>query len=82
MCNHETDKESCCGGHKGQHDHSDGGDDCCCHENEARNDCGCGHESHRVRRFYTKEEKREHLKRYKEELEKELAAVEEHLKNM
>jgi coproporphyrinogen III oxidase-like Fe-S oxidoreductase len=39
--------------------------------------CGCG--SHGFRRFYTKEEKREHLERYAEQLKKELAAVEEHL---
>ncbi|TET23605.1 MAG: hypothetical protein E3J71_01660 [Candidatus Stahlbacteria bacterium] len=44
--------------------------------------CGCGHGCYGVRRFYTAQEKREHLERYKEQLEKELAAVEEHLKNM
>ncbi len=38
--------------------------------------CGGG-----FRRFYTEKEKREQLERYKAELEKELAAVEEHLKN-
>jgi len=41
--------------------------------------CGCGHG---FRRFYTKEEKREHLERYLESLKKELEAVEEHLKSM
>lgn len=44
--------------------------------------CGGCYGGHGFRRFYTAQEKREHLERYKEQLEKELAAVEEHLKNM
>lgn len=46
---------------------------------------GSGHgccDGHGFRRFYTAQEKREQLERYKEQLEKELVAVEEHLKNM
>lgn len=42
--------------------------------------CGCG--CYGFRRFYTAQEKREHVERYAEQLKKELAAVEEHLKNM
>lgn len=41
--------------------------------------CSCGYG---FRRFYTKDEKHEHLERYAEQLRKELAAVEEHLKDM
>ena len=41
--------------------------------------CG-GFGGHGFRRFYTDKEKREQLEHYKEMLEKELAAVEEHLK--
>jgi len=37
--------------------------------------CGCGHH----RRYYTAEERRDHLKRYAEGLEKELEAVREKL---
>lgn len=48
--------------------------------------CGCGgyggHGGHGMRRFYTAQEKREHLERHAESLKKELEAVEEHLKNM
>ncbi len=40
-----------------------------------------GHGGYGFRRFYTDKEKREHLEHYKEMLQKELAAVEEHLKN-
>jgi len=56
----------------------------CCH-------CGCGprhqgeghEEGHeRGRRFLTKAEKAEKLKSYAEELRKELAAVEEHIKEL
>jgi len=42
--------------------------------------CGCG--GYGVRRFYTAQEKKEHLEHYVEQLKKELAAVEERLKNM
>ncbi|MBN2380184.1 hypothetical protein JXM67_10340 [candidate division WOR-3 bacterium] len=42
-------------------------------------DCGC---CHGFRRFYTEEEKREHLERYLESLKKEIKGVEEHLKVM
>jgi hypothetical protein len=57
----------------------------CCH-------CGCGprhqgegpreegHERRHDRRFLTKAEKVEKLKNYADELKKELAAVEEHIK--
>lgn len=51
---------------------------CCAPMHGGGHGC-CGHG---FRRFYTKEEKREHLERYAEQLKKELAAVEEHLKGM
>ena len=53
--------------------------------------CGCGPRHHvegheegheRGRRFLTKAEKVEKLKSYAEELRKELAAVEEHIKEL
>ena len=50
--------------------------DSCCGTSHG---CGCGHG---FRRFYTKQEKKEHLQRYAEQLKKELAAVEEHLAEM
>jgi hypothetical protein len=43
---------------------------------------GGGHGCCGFRHFYTNEEKREHLERYKESLKKELEAVEEQLKGM
>jgi hypothetical protein len=52
---------------------------CCCN-------CGCGgregHELGHGRRFLTKVEKVEQLKRYAEELRKELSAVEESIKEL
>ena len=48
-------------------------------------DCGCGpgcHDHEHGRHFLTKEEKIEKLKNYAEELKKELAAVEEHIKEL
>lgn len=51
----------------------------CC---STSHDCGCGHGGYGFRKFYTKQEKKEHLQRYAEQLKKELAAVEEHLKEM
>ncbi len=52
---------------------------CCCN-------CGCGgregHERAHGRRFLTKAEKVEQLKSYAEELRKELAAVEENIKEL
>jgi len=52
---------------------------CCCN-------CGCGgregHERGHGRRFLTKAEKVEQLKSYAEELRKELAAVEENIKEL
>jgi hypothetical protein len=55
-------------------------------------ECGCGshhheeehggHEHQRRRQFLTKAEKAEKLKNYAEELRKELAAVEEHIKEL
>lgn len=44
--------------------------------------CSCGGGCYGGRRFYTKDEKKEHLEHYVEQLKKELAAAEEHLKNM
>jgi len=50
--------------------------------------CGCGCESHHHeghgfgRRFLTKTERLENLKKYAEELRKELTAVEEHIKEL
>ncbi|MDE1865351.1 MAG: DUF5320 domain-containing protein [Candidatus Micrarchaeota archaeon] len=43
------------------------------------NNCGCGYGSE-MRRFLTTEEKVEMLKDYKEELQKELKAVDERIK--
>jgi hypothetical protein len=40
--------------------------------------CGCGHH----RRYYTADERREQLKGYAEDLEKELEAVREKLKEL
>ena len=50
-------------------------------------ECGCGVTHHeygrfRVRRFLTKEEKVKRLESYAEELKKELAAVEERIKEL
>ena len=53
---------------------------CCTPESGCCGGMG-GHGGYGFRRFYTDKEKREHLERYKEQLQKELAAVEEHLKN-
>ena len=51
--------------------------------------CSCGCESHHHeerhgfgRRFLTKTERLENLKKYAEELRKELTAVEEHIKEL
>ena len=50
-------------------------------------ECGCGVNHHEyghfhVRQFLTKEEKVKKLERYAEELKKELAAVEERIKEL
>ena len=44
-------------------------------------DCGCeGHSGHGIRRrFISKAEKVEHLEKYKDQLQKELAGLEEHI---
>jgi len=48
--------------------------------------CGCGgphdHHGYRGRRFFTKEERAKDLEEYKDELKKELAAVEEQIKEL
>jgi hypothetical protein len=45
--------------------------------------CGCrGGSQHHGRRFFTKEEKIEHLENYVEQLKKELAAVNEKIKEL
>jgi ribosomal protein S15P/S13E len=49
--------------------------------------CGCemGHhecDCHHARRFFTKEEKIKRLKSYIEDLKKEIAAVQEHVKEL
>ena len=48
--------------------------------------CGCGgrHEHHRYRgrRFFTREERGKDLEEYADELKKELAAVEEQIKEL
>lgn len=56
-------------------------------KNECRCRCGPGHHKKEHghgyrRRFLTKEEKAEKLKKYAEELKKELAAVEERIKEL
>ncbi|NLI97677.1 DUF5320 domain-containing protein [bacterium] len=43
--------------------------------------CCSGMTGFGFRRFYTREERLEHLEHYKGQLKKELEAVEEHLKN-
>ncbi|MBD3286993.1 hypothetical protein GF359_10105 [candidate division WOR-3 bacterium] len=43
--------------------------------------CGC-FGGHGVRRFFTPQEKKEYLEHYIRQLKKELAAAEEHLKDM
>ncbi|MEM1994119.1 MAG: hypothetical protein QXW32_01375 [Nitrososphaerales archaeon] len=50
---------------------------CCC-------SCGCehGHHHRRFRRFLTKEEHIKELEEYLDELKKEIAAVETHLKEL
>lgn len=48
-------------------------------------ECGCGphyHEEGPARRFLTRAERLEKLKSYAEDLRKELAAVEEHIKEL
>jgi len=47
--------------------------------------CGCReghHHGYRGRRFYTKDERAKDLEEYAEELKKEVAAVEEQLKEL
>jgi hypothetical protein len=52
---------------------------CCC-------GCGCGgrhdHHGYRGRRFFTREERAKDLEEYADELKKELAAVEEQIKEL
>jgi predicted transcriptional regulator len=60
--------------------------ECGCEPHQETESCGCGcHDEshgHHKRRFLTKEEKIEKLQKYAEELEKELAAVQEHIKEL
>jgi hypothetical protein len=48
--------------------------------------CGCGgrheHHGYRGRRFFTREERTKDLEEYADELKKELAAVEEQIKEL
>jgi hypothetical protein len=48
--------------------------------------CGCGghhhHHGYRGRRFFTREERAKDLEEYSEDLRKELAAVEEQLREL
>ncbi len=46
------------------------------------NECGCTGFGNEMRRFLTKEEKVEILKGYREELQKEVKAVEERIKDL
>jgi len=62
-------------------------DECGCgmHHGEHESRCGCGmhgHEHGYRRRFLTKAEKSEKLKKYAEDLKKELKAVEEKIKEL
>ncbi len=57
----------CCGGEASAH-------------KVAAHHCCCG--GHLSRHFITKQERREALERYKEQLQKELTGVEEHLQAM
>jgi predicted transcriptional regulator len=60
--------------------------ECGCESYHEAESCGCGcHEEshgHHKRRFLTKEEKIEKLQKYAEELQKELAAVQEHIREL
>jgi predicted transcriptional regulator len=59
---------------------------CSAHHEEEAEFCGCGchgeSHGHHKRRFLTKEEKIERLQKYAEELQKEVAAVQEHIKEL
>ena len=55
---------------------------CCCGSHHRGEDKEEAFEMRRTRRFLTKEEKVEKLKDYAEELRKELAGVEEHIKEL
>jgi hypothetical protein len=47
--------------------------------------CGCGghgHHGYRGRRFFTRDERAKDLEEYADELKKELAAVEEQIKDL
>ena len=75
-----------CGGHSdhaGHGHHHSGG--CGGHEHHAEHghhhgcQCGCGGHGGFVRRYISHQEKLEELKRYKDDLEKELAGVTERI---
>jgi hypothetical protein len=53
-------------------------------EDEMCRCCGCGehHHGYRGRRFFTKEERTKDLEEYADELKKELAAVEEQVREL
>ena len=58
---------------------------CAAHHGGHESNCGCGmhgHEQGYRRRFLTKAEKTEKLKKYAEELKEELKAVEEKIKEL
>jgi len=44
--------------------------------------CGCGCGGHSFRRFFTMKEEQERLESYREQLQQELAAVEERIKEI
>jgi len=63
--------------------------ECGCEEALHEENCGCGcgtahhrHKSFHARRFLTKEEKIKKLQDYAEDLKRELAAVEERIKEL
>jgi len=55
----------------------------CGRENAQENSgCGCGCHGHGWRQYRTRDERREGLEEYREELRKELQAVEERIKEL
>ena len=53
-----------------------------CHECMPTHVSGMGYCGCRFRRFYSPEEEAEHLERYKEQLQKEVAGVEQRIKEL
>lgn len=52
------------------------------HHHQQHSDCGCGCHTHGLRRHSTAEEQRARLEQYKDDLSKELQAVEARIKEL